>query len=486
MVVRGQYGHWLGPLFLDLCTDPVLYACRLVSRHSFLITVAVTNTWYLQYMPMSTSVTFDNTGMPYDPTQIVTNGVFDVTKYAAYSPVFMPTAISVAYAISFASFSAVLVHTFCSCSFPCAGHTADVLDFFPVWYRHDIAKRIRADIRDERDVHARLMQAYPEAPQWWYAILGITTLIVFFIVVSVFPTQFPIWALCVCLALSALLCVPVGIIQAITNQQVALNVIYELVGGYLVPGRPVAVMLFKGTAYAATVQAIGFSSDLKLGHYMKIPPRLMFTAQVVAAFLSGLVVTAVQNWMFDNIVDFCEPDQPQHFTCPSTRVFASASLIWGGVGPQRLFGPGQMYNPLLWFFLVGALLPVPFYYLARWYPLSFWRYVNVPILFAGVTSIPPASGINYSSWIVVGCIFQYFMRRYHFRWWMRYNYILSAGLDAGVAIGMVVIFLVLGLPKGGISLNWWGNVAWQNTADAMGMPMRTVAEGQIFGPSSWS
>jgi hypothetical protein len=39
--------------------------------------------------------------------------------------------------------------------------------------------------------------------------------------------------------------VPVGIIQAITGQQVGLNVITELIVGYAVSGHPIAMMLFK-------------------------------------------------------------------------------------------------------------------------------------------------------------------------------------------------------------------------------------------------
>ncbi|KIK98331.1 hypothetical protein PAXRUDRAFT_31250 [Paxillus rubicundulus Ve08.2h10] len=425
-----------------------------------------TNSFFMSYLPMSSYLTFDNTGMPYDPTQIVTDGVFDLAKYEAYSPAFLPATLAVAYGVAFAAFASVVVHT-------------------ALWYRNDILRRFKSSLKDERDVHSRLMQAYPEVPQWWYALLGIVMLILLFVTVEVYPTELPIWAACVALFVAALMSIPVGMLQAITNQQVALNVMYELIGGYLLPGKPVAVMIFKGAAYAGTNQAVGFSGDLKLGHYMKIPPRLMFIGQVVAAFISSIVVTVVQSWMFANIVDICQPDQPQFFICPSTNVFATSSLLWGGIGPQRIFSLGSMYNPLLWFFFVGALLPIPFYYLARRYPLSYWRYINIPVLFAGIGAMPPASGINYSSWILVGFFFQWFMRRYHFRWWMRYNYILSAGLDAGVAISLIVIFFALQMPKGGITLNWWGNTAWQNTADAFGTPLYVMPPGQTFGPSTW-
>jgi hypothetical protein len=92
--------------------------------------------------------------------------------------------------------------------------------------------------------------------------------------------------------------------------------------------------------------------------------------------------------------------------------------------------------------------------------------------------------MNYGSWIIVGFIFQWFARRFHFRWWMRYNYLLATGLDTGVIVGSVVIFFALQL--GSINLSWWGNNVWENTADAQMIPIKTVPAGQIFGPSTWT
>jgi hypothetical protein len=143
------------------------------------------------------------------------------------------------------------------------------------------------------------------------------------------------------------------------------------------------------------------------------------------------------------------------------------------------------YYPMLWFFLIGAFLPIPFYYLARRYPRSFWRYVNIPIALVAADNVPPATGVNFTSYIIVGFIFQWFMRRYHFRWWLRYNYLLSTALDAGVIIGLIVIFVTLQIPKGGVELNWWGNSVWKNTADGKMAPLKTLAPGQTFGPTTW-
>ena len=77
------------------------------------------------------------------------------------------------------------------------------------------------------------------------------------------------------------------------------------------------------------------------------------------------------------------------------------------------------YYPLVWFFLIGAILPIPPYFLAKRYPRSFWRYVHIPVSLNALSIVPPATGINFSSWFLVGFIFQWFIRRFHFRWWMR-------------------------------------------------------------------
>lgn len=324
VVVGGEHGRCTYHLLLHRHPDYVLcvHFTPFVTKH-LLISFVDTNTFYSSFLPISGYQTFTNVGTPFDPLQILTNGQFDLAKYEAYSPIFLTAAMCMAYGLAFASFSSVLVHTF-------------------VWYRRDILRRFNRSLKDERDIHSRLMQTYPEVPKLWYAILGITALVLLIITVEIFPTDLPIWALFISLFLAALLTIPIGMLQAITNQQVTLQVMHEMLAGYIVPGRPVANMIFKCVAFIGTNQAVGFAADLKLGHYMKIPPRIMFMAQTVAAFVSCFVVTLVQDWMFANIQDFCTRGQKDGFICPSTNTFASASMIWGGVGPARLFSPGKM------------------------------------------------------------------------------------------------------------------------------------------------
>jgi hypothetical protein len=51
------------------------------------------------------------------------------------------------------------------------------------------------------------------------------------------------WAFLLAVAISFTFSLPIGIIQAITNNQIGLNVLTEFVYGYIQPGRPLALMM---------------------------------------------------------------------------------------------------------------------------------------------------------------------------------------------------------------------------------------------------
>ena len=60
----------------------------------------------------------------------------------------------------------------------------------------------------------------------------------------------PPWTLFLSLFIAFFFALPVGIVQAVTNQQGALNVISELVIGYINPGKPISMMIFKTYSYS--------------------------------------------------------------------------------------------------------------------------------------------------------------------------------------------------------------------------------------------
>lgn len=98
--------------------------------------------------------------------------------------------------------------------------------------------------------------------------------------------------------------------------------------------------------------------------------------------------------MFTNIPDMCSPSQKDGFICPSTEVFGTASIVWGVIGPMRMFSSGQIYSGvwsvlisskrwltrtrvvLTYFFLIGAICPTIAYLIYLRWPDSFIRYVK--------------------------------------------------------------------------------------------------------------
>lgn len=128
--------------------------------------------------------------------------------------------------------------------------------------------------------------------QWWYLTLFALMVALSLVTVLAFPTNLSElnissyflvilesladnelsawWSFFLALAISFAFSLPVGIIQAITNTQIGLNVLTEFVYGYIQPGRPLALMIFKTYGYITMSQALSFVSDLKFGHYMKV------------------------------------------------------------------------------------------------------------------------------------------------------------------------------------------------------------------------
>lgn len=439
---------------------------------------------------------FDNTGKPYDVSKILTpDFLFDEIAYEAYSRVYLPITYVLSYAVQFASLSALVTHTAC-------------------WHGRDIWKQSRKALRERHggegsaeyqaipadsarrcpgaadtesmmngaeDIHSRLMRRYEDAPMVWYLATFVAMLAIGIFVVEYYPVHLPWYGLVLALGITTILFIPVGIVMAVTNQHSSLYLICQLICGAVFPGRPVANMVFVTYSYISSAQGIKFSSDLKLGHYMKIPPKLLFKVQMVATLASSVTQIGVLNWMFLYIPGLCTPEATNGFNCPIARVHFNGSILWGVVGPQRFFGPGALYRPLIWAFLVGAVAPAMVYAVGQRHKKSLWRKVNLPVLFGSLSWIPPATGLNFSVWALVCFVFNYLIRRRASAWWGKYTMALSAALDSGLAFALVVVFFGFIYPGWTEGFRWWGTEIYKMGCDWTACPFKTLAPGERFG-----
>ncbi|KAF7560314.1 hypothetical protein G7046_g3837 [Stylonectria norvegica] len=425
-----------------------------------------TNTWYTAYLPLSGADTYDNTGGIYNASRVVDEqGIFSADAYREYSPIFMPVTFALSYGISFAVMTSVPVYIF--------------LNFW-----RDIVGAFNPSRK--KDVHTRMIERYPDTPWWWYGIMTAIVLGISIMVQEVYHTQMPVWGIFVAFALALVYLIPTGSVFAVANlNSNVLTVTGELISGYLIPGKPIVMLIFKFYAYTGLSQAMIFASDMKLGLYMKIPRRTLFVAQLMACVVGSLTQNAVLLWMLNNVSDICEADQHNGYTCPQGRVNFSSSVVWGAVGPARLYSIGKIYSGLLHLFWIGALLPVVTFFLKKRFPNNkFLAYCHWPLFFAGTGNVPPATGLNYTSAFAASFIFNKWIKQKYPHWWAKYNYVLSAALDSGLAISAIVIFFALVFPK--VTLSWWGNNVQGTTVDGQGIPWKAMPVNGTFGPTKWS
>jgi OPT family oligopeptide transporter len=181
----------------------------------------------------------------------------------------------------------------------------------------------------------------------------------------------------------------------------------------------------------------------------------MFLTQVFGTIISAIVNHSTAIYLLNNIPNICTEKNPA-WQCANSATFFSASVIWGIIGPIRIFGPSSIYYPLLFAFVIGAVLPIPAWLLMKRYPRNTWlQYIHFPALLSGLAVLPTAPSGEYPSWFTVGFFFNFILFRYAHSWWKRYSFIFSAAMSCGVAIGAILIFFILEnnrifFPQ------WWG------------------------------
>ncbi|CAO3571082.1 unnamed protein product [Mortierella alpina] len=210
-----------------------------------------TDLWKSKNYPILSPDLFRENGSAYEKGEILTDNVLDELKYANYGPVRMDSFFALTYGVGFAGLMATVVHVI-------------------LYNGHEMVARWKSARSENEDIHSRLMRVYPEVPDWWYIFLFVVSLALSLVTCIVWEFM-PWWAVLLAMGIAMFFVLPVGIVQAVTNQQPGLNIVTEYVIGYMLPGHAIANVTFKTYGYIVNVQALTFTADLKLGHYMKIP-----------------------------------------------------------------------------------------------------------------------------------------------------------------------------------------------------------------------
>ncbi|KAK4447793.1 OPT oligopeptide transporter protein-domain-containing protein [Podospora aff. communis PSN243] len=434
------------------------------------------NAWGTAYLPINSNFVYDNTGNRYNVSHAINEkGLFDAEKYKAYSPAYLAAGNLVVYLFFFAVYPATLTYVFLNHRYEIAAGFKTLIRSF--W------KSENPEASEYKDVHNRLMAVYPEAPDWWYLALLLFAIGCGIGGIAGWETYTTPAVVFYGLLLCVIFVVPVGMVVAITGIEVTLNVLAEFIGGSIVEGNALAMNFFKSYGYVTCSHTLSFANDLKLAHYVKIPPRHTFMAQVVATILSTFICTGILNYQMTGIPGVCTPDAANSMTCPGINTFFTASVLWGTIGPKKVFGHGGQYTALMVGWPLGVAVPLFVWGVQRTFPKQKWmRQIHPVLLLSGALNWAPYN----LSWtfptVWIGWLSWIWCKNRFVGFWSKYNFVLSAAFTTGISIAAIIIFF--GLDMQGRTIDWWGNSVVSQGCETMGepCPLKQLEPGQYIGP----
>ncbi|OJJ43612.1 hypothetical protein ASPZODRAFT_154463 [Penicilliopsis zonata CBS 506.65] len=338
-----------------------------------------------------------------------------------------------------------------------------------------LARRLNDDTLDP---HYRLMlrNLYYDTPLWWWGAVLLLSFAVGLGCLYAMSSTLPWWGFLVGNLLTALFMLFFGAQYGLTGFQFNVQPICQMLAGYMFPGKPLANLYFTCYTYNSLQQGQVLARDLRLAQNTHLSPRCTFFVQVVGCLIGALfnyvmmliivenqatILTSIDGtniWSGAN-VQICGPLSPvrRWMILTSLYQFNSLAIAWSIAGD--MFSIGARYQWVTISYLIGFIVPVPFWLLYKYTRHPFFSYINLSIIlwYMGWLFV----GINASilMYFVLGFVAQFWLRRYHPHLFNKYNYIVSAALDGGTQICVFILtFAVFG--GSGVAHNfpyWAGN-----------------------------
>ncbi|KAI8829588.1 peptide transporter MTD1 [Chytriomyces cf. hyalinus JEL632] len=407
------------------------------------------NVWNAKSFPFMAQSLYLATGKKYNQTKILSNNALDEAKYAAYGQPFYSTSWAFNTMMQNMSVTAGIVHV-------------------ALWHGKDIMAGVRAVITKpkdgedkstiqegdfaELDDSYRLTSVHPEVPLWWYlTLMAVSVSLGFYICVK--DDSLPWWAFLLTVFIALIFIIVSGLLAAFTGFSPPFKTFLQLIGGFLLPGRPIANMYFTTFGGNTIWEAVAMCTDLKIGQYMKIAPRAVFYAQMYGGFLGALIHWVLNHIILDTKRDILlDPNGDNNWSGQNIIGFNTKAITFGTLAP-KLLAAGGTYEWLSYAFIIGAILPVPFWLGHKYFPKVGFNYVNTTILSWYFCIFTVGVNSGWLSRIILGFVFQLYLRKYQSAWFNKYTYILAAGLSAGTQLAVFVMSFAL-QGAGGLTIDF--------------------------------
>ncbi|KAE9975121.1 hypothetical protein BLS_002757 [Venturia inaequalis] len=309
------------------------------------------------------------------------------------------------------------------------------------------------------DPHFALMQSYKDIPNWWFGTIWIASITTGLIAIYVADTTLPWWGFFVACLLSTISVVFFSALTAMFGFSLIVQPFMQMIGAYLIPGKPIANMYFATYSFNSLYQAKHMLSDLKLGQYAHLSPRCTFTMQMVGTTIGCLTSYVMMQKITTEKREILMAIQGTNvWSGQMLQSHNSTAIAWGGLA-KYLFSFGTRYQWVPLGFMIGCAAPIPFWIIHKFYPKLGLNYWNTAIICAAFGALSHGTHSAFLMYYSVGFFTQFYLRRYRPNWFIKYNYILSAGLDGGTSvINFLLTFTVFGAGGKNVPFPpYWGN-----------------------------
>jgi len=346
-------------------------------------------------------------------------------------------------------------------------------EFWKFWKagetKEEFRDRVLAD--PDCDPHYKIMirNGYEEVPNWWYGAVLVVSFVVGLATLYAINSTLPWWGYIVSNIFAAIFILFFGAQYGITGFQFNQQPIIQMIAGYLHPGKPLANMYFTVFGFNGVQQGQLLLRDLKLAQFAHLSFKATFTFQML-----GAIIGAIFNYiMMETIVD-----NQRHIL-----LSIEGSNIWSGQNVQQyntlavawsiakdMFSVGARYEWVTISYLVGFIVPVPFWLAYRYTKIELFRYLNCSLILWYMGWLFVGTNASITMYFAIGIGAQWWLRRNHPEYFVKYNYLTSAALDGGTQVMVFILsFAVFGGSGNAVEFPLWagnnGGFAYNKNVD---------------------
>ncbi|KAL6705559.1 hypothetical protein ACN47E_006676 [Coniothyrium glycines] len=414
----------------------------------FVVMVAIYygNAWNSKSLPFMSTRLLTQEGGRYPITSVFVNGVLDKSALAKYGLPRLTGTFAYAMFMANAAIGALIAHII-------------------LFWGGDIVRTFKAarvgKFSDPHHIH--MHKHYKEAPWWWYTTVLVISFVLGLIVVIKENITLPVWAYIVALLLGSIIAPFSIILYSRFGNGIATNNLSKVIAGLLLPGRPIGNMYFAAWSHNVINGSVQLCMDLKLGEYLKIPPRVMFLTQIYGTVLGGFINYAVMiSIVTGNRELLADSNGDSSWSGATVQSYNTNASTWALA--SYLYKQGQTYSIVPFGLLIGAGIVAAHRIFAQFVP-RIGKFsvneINFPqfIQYAGYIPYNQSQTCVLLSWMLVGFYTQFYLRNYRPRIFKDYSYLIAGAFDgASLTCMFILSFAVFGAGGPAIPFpQWWGN-----------------------------